>query len=124
MIHVKATISGEQDAPAFTRVFDYDEEIFFSSAKMIVEKIQRNMKINANEALIAYCAHVVKSIRAGKLDSSIQDEASKILSADKVMIGVPETLRVITFEAAVGSRPARKIVLRQPIPASKYTLVD
>lgn len=123
MIQVKATVRGEPDAPAFTRVFDYDEEIFFSFAKMIEEKIQRSMKINASEALIAYCAHVARSIRAGKPDSNIQDEARKILSVDKVMIGVPETLRVITIEAAIDSRPARKIVLKQPIPAGKYSLV-
>lgn len=123
MIHVKATVRGEPDAPAFTRVFDYDEEIFLSSAKVIEEKVQRNMKINAGEALIVYCAHVVRSIRAGKQDSNIQDEARKILSVDKVMMGVPETLRVITFEAVIDSRPARKIVLKQPIPAGKYSLV-
>jgi urease gamma subunit len=122
MIHVKATVRGEPDAPAFTRVFNYDEEIFLSSAKVIEEKVQRNMKINAGEALIAYCAHVVRSIRASKQDSNIQDEARKILSVDKVMIGVPETLRVITFEAAIDSRPARKIVLKQPIPAGKYSM--
>ena len=124
MIHVKATVRGEPDVPPFTRVFDYDEEIFFSSAKIIEEKIQRNMRINTSEALIAYCAYVVRSIRAGKPDSNIQDEARKILSADKVMIGVPETLRMITFEATIDSRPARKIALKQPIPASKYILVD
>ncbi len=122
MIYVKATVRGEPDAPAFTRVFDYDEAIFLSSAKVIEEKVQRSIKINAGEALIAYCAHVVKSIRAGKQDSNIQDEAQEILSVDKVMIGVPETLRMITFEAAIDSRPARKIVLEQPIPAGKYSM--
>ena len=122
MIHVKATVRGEPDAPAFTRVFDYDEAIFLSSAKVIEEKVQRSIKINAGEALIAYCAHVVKSIRAGKQDSNIQDEAQELLSVDKVMIGVPETLRMITFEAAIDSRPARKIVLEQPIPAGKYSM--
>ncbi len=122
MIHVKATVRGEPDAPAFTRVFDYDEAIFLSSAKVIEEKVQRSIKINAGEVLIAYCAHVVESIRAGKQDSNIQDEAQEILSVDKVMIGVPETLRMITFEAAIDSRPARKIVLEQPIPAGKYSM--
>ncbi|HUG97462.1 MAG TPA: urease subunit gamma [Nitrososphaera sp.] len=122
MIYVKATVRGEPDAAAFTRVFDYDEAIFLSSAKVIEEKVQRSIKINAGEALIAYCAHVVKSIRAGKQDSNIQDEAQEILSVDKVMIGVPETLRMITFEAAIDSRPARKIVLEQPIPAGKYSM--
>lgn len=122
MIHVRATVRGEPDAPAFTKVFDYDEEIFWSSAKMIEEKVQRGMKINASEALIMYCAFVVKSIRAGNKDSNIQDEARKILSVDRVMIGVPETLREITLEAAVDSKPARRIVLMQPIPAGKYSM--
>lgn len=123
MIHVKTTVRGEPDAPAFTRVFDYDEEIFSSSAKTIAEKIQWNMKINANEALTAYCIYVIRSIRAGETDISIQDNARKILSADKVMIGVPETLRVITIEAVIDSKPARRIVLAQPIPTSRYSLV-
>jgi urease gamma subunit len=124
MIHVKATVRGEPDAPALTRVFEYDEDIFFSSAKMIEEKILRNLMINANEALIAYCTLVVRSIRAGESDTIIQDKARKILSVEKVMIGVSETLRSIAFEVAIDSKPARRIVLRQPIPKSKYTLVD
>lgn len=123
MIHVKTTVKGEPDSPAFTRVFDYDEEIFSGSAKTIVKKIQRKMKINTNEALMAYIIHVIRSIRAGETDISIQDNARKILSADKVMIGVPETLRVITFEAIIDSKPARRIVLKQPIPTSRYSLV-
>lgn len=123
MIHVKTTVRGEPDAPAFTTVFDYDEEIFSSSAKTIAEKIQRNMKINTNEALTAYCIYVIRSIRAGETDISIQDNARKILFADKVMIGVPETLRVITFEAVIDSKPTRRIVLKQPIPTSKYSLI-
>ena len=124
MIHVKATIRGEPDVPPFTKVFDYDEEIFFSSARIIEEKIQRKMKVNANEALMAYCAYVVEAIRAGRTDSDIQDGAAEILSADRVMIGVPETLRTITLEAAIDSRPGRKLSLIQPILADKHTLVD
>ena len=123
MIHVKATIRGEPDVPPFTKVFDYDEEIFFSSARIIEEKIQRKMKVNANEALTAFSAYVVEAIRAGRTDSDIQDGASKILSVETVMIGVPETLRIITFEAAIDSRATRKFSLIQPILAGKYTLV-
>ncbi len=123
MIHVKATVRGEPDALPFTKVFDYDDEIFFSSADMVGEKIKRGLKVNANEALTAYCAHVVKSIRAGMKDSNIQDEARKMLSVDKVMIGVPETLRAITFEAIIDSKPARRIVLTQPIAAGEYSMV-
>ncbi len=121
MIRVKATVRGEPDVPSFTTVFDSDEWVFFSSSAMIEEKIQRKMKINANEALMAYCAYVVKSIRAGKKDTDIQKGASEILSANNVMIGVPETLQVITFEVALENR-TRKIAFKEPIPTSSYIM--
>lgn len=121
MIRVKATVRGEPDVPSFTTVFDSDERVFFSSSAMIEEKIQRKMKINANEALMAYCTYVVKSIRAGKKDTDIQKGASEILSANNVMIGVPETLQAITFEVALENR-TRKIAFKEPIPTSSYVM--
>jgi len=114
---LKVTISGEPDVPSFTTVFDYDEQVFFSSAAIIEEKIQQKMKINANEALMIYCAYVVKSIRTGKKDTDIQKGASEILSVNNVMIGVPEILQAITFEVALENR-TRKIAFKEPIPTA------
>lgn len=122
MIHVRATVRGEQDVLPFTKVFDYDEDSFFASAKMIEEKIQKNIKINANEALTAYCAYVIKAIRASKKDSDIQNDVSKLLSENSVMIGVPETLQAITFEVAIEKNKTRKITIREPIPTSNYIM--
>jgi urease gamma subunit len=123
MIRVKATFKGEPDVPAFTRIFDSDDDIFFSSASMVEEKIRRHTKINANEALVTYCSYVVKSVRAGMQDGEIRNGAPKILSADSVMIGVPETLQEITFEMIDGE-VARKIVIEHPIPASGYIMAE
>jgi urease gamma subunit len=124
MIRLKATVRGEPDVPAFTKIFDSDDEVFFSSSSMIEEKILQKMKINANEALMTYCTHVVKSIRAGRKDSDIQKGATEILSADNVMIGVPETLQEITFEAMIGSKAARRITIKHPIPAGSYIMAE
>jgi urease gamma subunit len=119
LIRVKATVRGEPDVPAFIRTFDSDEEIFFSSSSIIEEKIRQKMKINANEALMTYCAYVLKSIRAGRKDSDIKRGAAKILSANSVMIGVRETLQEIKFEAIIdSSKAARKIKIKHPIPAA------
>jgi urease gamma subunit len=123
MIRVKVTFKGEPDVPAIMRVFDSDEEIFFSSASMIEEKIRRNMKINTNEALVTYCSYVIRSIRAGKKDGEIRNGAARVLSADSVMIGVPETLQEITFELIDG-KAARKITLKKPIPAGSYIMAE
>ena len=127
MIAVRATIQGEPDVPAFTKFFEYgkgDEEIFFSSAAMVEEKLRCKMKLNANEALVLFCSHVVKSIRAGKKDSTIQDDGVKILTARNTMIGVAETLRSITFEARVDNEPARIIILNEPVTAGKSLLAS
>lgn len=121
MIKVRATVRGEPDVPPVSKLFDYDEDSFFASAKVIEEKIQRGMKINANEALTAYCAYVARGIRAGRKDSEIQNSVSKLLSESSVMIGVPETLRTITFEVAMQNW-TRKITIREPIPTSNYIM--
>jgi urease gamma subunit len=127
MIVVRATIRGEPDVPAFTKFFEYgtsDEEIFFSSAAMIEEKLRCKMKLNANEALVLYCAYLVKSIRGGKPDDSIRHGSTHILAPNDAMIGVAETLRSITFEAKIDSKPARTIVLEEPITVPRNPLAS
>jgi urease gamma subunit len=125
MIQIKTTVMGEPDVAPFTKVFDYgssDEEIFFSSSAMIKEKLRHGMKINVNEALIIYCDYVVEAIRASVSDRGIQESAPKILSADKVMVGVPETLQNIVFEARIDTIPARKIIIKEPMETSSNSM--
>jgi urease gamma subunit len=126
MINIKAQVKGEPDAPPLIRVFEYkdksDDLIFYSTAEIIKQKIARNLKINANESLIMYCAYVVSELRAHKSINSIKKNASKILSTDKVMIGVPETLRKIRFEAMIDNMPKKQITLDEPMPTSSYIL--
>jgi urease gamma subunit len=126
MINIKAEIKGEPDAPPLIRVFEYkdksDDLIFYSTAEIIKQKLTRNLKINVNESLIMYCAYIVNELRTHKSITSIEKNASKILSTDKVMIGVPETLRKITFEAIVDNIPKKQIILDEPMPTSSYIL--
>ncbi|MGB8024931.1 MAG: urease subunit gamma [Nitrososphaeraceae archaeon] len=120
MIHVKAVIKGEPDTLPFTVVFQYadksDEQIFCSSVEMIKEKLAKNLKINTNESLVIYCAYVVSAIRSHESVKSIENNGPKILSDKRVMIGVPETLRRITFEAMIDNFPKKWIILDEPIP--------
>jgi urease gamma subunit len=126
MIDIKAEIKGEPDAPPLIRVFEYkdksDDLIFYSTVEIIKQKIARNLKINTNESLIIYCAYIVSELRAHKSINTIEKNASKILSTDNVMIGVPETLRKITFEAMVDNMPKKQITLNEPMPTSSYIL--
>jgi len=126
MIHLKIEVKGEPDVPPLTRVFEHDdktdEQIFFSSVDIVKEKLTRNLKINANEALLVYCAYIVSELRGGKREDIIEKNSSKILSAHNVMIGVPETLRKITFEAMIDDLPKQVIIFDEPIPISNYIL--
>ena len=126
MIHLKVGVKGEPDVPSFTRVFEHgdktDEQIFFNSVDMVKEKLTRNLKINTNEALLVFCAYIVSELRGGKRKDIIEKNSSKILSTHNVMIGVPETLRKITFEATIDGLPNEVIIFEEPIPISDYIL--
>jgi urease subunit gamma len=126
MIHLRIEVKGEPDVPPFTRVFEHgdkaDEQIFFNSVDMVKEKLARNLKINANEALLVYCAYIVNELRSGRFGGMVEKNASKILSTHNVMIGVPETLRKITFEATIDDLPKQVVIFDEPIPISNYIL--
>jgi urease gamma subunit len=126
MVYIKAEIKGEPDVPVFTRVIEYadksDELIFYNSVETIKEKLSRKLRINTNETLTIYFAYVIDQLRSQRSIKYIKKNASKILSTQDVMIGVPETLRRIKFEAIVDNLPEKKIVLDEPIPTSNYIL--
>ena len=125
MINVRAVVRGEPELPPTIRIFNYstaDEEIFFGSASMVEEKVRRKIRINAGEALVAYCALIVRSVRSGEKASKIRERALKLLTEDGVMIGVPESMRTISFEARIDAQPVSKIELDGPVPAKSYTL--
>ena len=126
MLHIKATVKGEPDTAPFTHTFFYanesDEKLFYNSVNMIKEKLDKNLKININESLMIYCAYVIDKLRANETISVIERNAQKILHPDKVMIGVPESLRKIVFEAKIDKLPKRRVILKEPITISNYIL--
>jgi urease gamma subunit len=126
MIAIKAEVMGEPDVPPFTRLFEYadesDEQIFFDSLELIKEKLAKNLRINTNESLALYCGYVVDQLRACRSIDSIENNAAKILESDNVMIGVPETLRTISFEVILDNLPKKKIFFIEPIPATSYKM--
>ncbi len=125
MIRLKIEIKGEPDVLPFTKVFEFNEDdeiIFLNSLEMLKEKLSRNLKINANETITVYCAYVINGLRSGKSIEYIQENSSKILSQEQVMIGVAETLREIIFEATIDNMPKKILIFDKPIPTSNYVL--
>ena len=126
MIHIKITVKGEPDVSPFTSIFQYstktDEEIFINSAIMIKDRLSRNLKININEAIVVYSALIVSELRDGKSIQQIQKNVSCLLNPEQVMIGVPETLRKISFEVTLDDDSMNLIVLNTPIRILDYFL--
>ena len=128
MIRIKAFVEGEPDTLPFTRIFELrdkiDEKIFFESVKTVKRKLLRNLRINTNDCLIIFCDYIINEILAKRRVSLIEQNASKLLSEQQVMIGVSETLRKITFEVFVDSTTKKNIIIiENALPKSNYLLV-
>jgi len=126
LIDVKITVKGESDTQPFTVIHSYpektDEEIFVNTAIMVKERLDRNLKINTNEALIVYLSYLISELRDNKSIEQIQENANKVLSSHQVLIGVPETLRRLSFEIKLDDKPIQTVVFETPIPICDYIL--
>ena len=119
-------MQGEPDVSPFTQIYQYstkaDEEIFINSTTMIQDRLNRNLKININEALSVYSAFIVSELRGDKSIEQIQKNAYGLLYPEQVMIGVPETLRKVSFEVILDDKSMNLIVLNTPIQIFDYVL--
>lgn len=124
LIYLKVVVRGEPDMQPLTTIYHYtgdSERILQYSLEMLKEKLDRNMRINVNEALLLYAYFVVSEMRAKKKRSTIEKNAKNILSSDKVLTGVAETLRIIELDAIVDGRKDYMTFL-EPIPTKSYIM--
>ena len=127
MIHINASVKGEFDVPPITQLFQYDnnsEKIFFAGADLIKERLRNNLKINLYETVLIYCVYIVSELRLGTSISTIEENAKRILTPDKVMIGVPESIQKIIFIVTIDGMAPKIVTLNKPIPISAYILVS
>jgi len=126
MIDIRVLVRGEIDTPPFVRVLQYpdkgEESIFFKTVASIKKKIGRGIKINANETLAIFCEHVIEQIRDNKSQDQIENAAQDILSSDQVMIGVPETLREISFNVIIDDFPEQRIKFNEAMTINNYMM--
>jgi urease gamma subunit len=127
MIDIKIWVRGEIDTPPFVREFQFpdkeEESIFFNVIASIRKKIGMGLKINTNETLAIYCAYLIEQMRAHISLDQIEKAADSILSSNQVLIGVPETLREMSFEAIVDDIPERRIKFIEPMKISDDRMI-
>ncbi|MFB5630410.1 MAG: urease subunit gamma [Nitrosopumilaceae archaeon] len=127
MITIKAVIKGEEDIPQISKLFDYDdnsEKIFFNGLKIIQSRLSQNLRININETLMLFCGLITQQIREGKSNSEIISSLRKMLTPEKVMIGVPESLRMISFEVNIDDKSPNTFSIVKPIQITDYVLTN
>ena len=91
---------------------------------MTKKRLANNLKINLNETLLVYCAYIVSELRSGKTVSTIQKNVHRILSPDKVMIGVPGSIQRIVFYVNIDNKFKETIKFDEPIQISDYILAS
>lgn len=120
------TVQGEPDTSPFTRIYQFynktDYIILSNSIETINNKLSRKMKININETLYIYLNYIIDQLRLHKKRNEIIKNASKLLTPDQVMIGVPESLRKINFNIKLESTQRLRITIKEPISTTSYVL--
>ena len=126
MIDVAVTVQGEPDTVPFTRIFRFynktDYIILSKLIKSINDKLSKDMRINLNETLYIYLNFIIKELRLHRKTNEMITNASTLLTPDKVMIGVPESLRKISFNILMPNSQRLKIIIKEPISTSGYIL--
>lgn len=89
---------------------------------MTKDRLDKNLKININEAILMYSAFIVSELRDDIPIEQIQKNASNLLSPEQVMIGVPETMRKMSFEVMLDDESMKFLILNTPIQISDYIL--
>ena len=123
---VAVTVQGESDTVPFTRIFRFynkaDYIILSKLIKSINDKLSKEMRINLNETLYIYLNYIIKELRLHRKANETITNASTLLTPDQVMIGVPESLRKISFNVLIPNSQRLKVTIKEPISTSGYIL--
>ena len=126
MIDVTVIVQGEPDTVPFTRIFRFcnkaDYTILSKLIKSINDKLSKDMRINLNETLYIYLNYIIKELRLHRKTNEMITNASTLLTPDQVMIGVPESLRKISFNVVMPNSQRLKITIKEPISTTGYIL--
>ena len=122
---IEVLIQGDPDIKPFTKIFYYkksDETIFFESTQLIKKRLLNNMRLNINETLGLFVSHIITSLNEHKTVKEIQKHIPELLLPHQVMIGVPESLRELTFTITTNDMDSKKMSITTPIPIDEYFL--
>ena len=124
---IEVLVQGDPDIKSFTRTYYYkksDELIFFESTQLIKKHLLNNIRVNINETLGLFVAYVITSLNERKTISEIQKHIPDMLLPQQVMIGVPESLRKLTFTITTNDTDSEQMSITTPIRIDQYFLMN
>ena len=122
---IEVLVQGDPDIKPITKIFHYeksDELIFYESTQLIKKHLLNNMRLNINEALGLFVAYVITSLNEHKTINEIQKQIPNMLLPHQVMIGVPESLRKLTFTITTDEIKNEPMSIVTPIRIDQYFL--
>ena len=120
---IKVLVQGDPDIQPIVKIYEYaksDEFIFFDSIEEIKKRISNNIQLNFDDVLRLFVAFVMISIRDGKSFDEIKKNTSKLILPHQVLIGVPESMRKITFDVLTEYNSNKIINVTNPILINQY----
>lgn len=124
---IEVLVQGDPDIKPFTKKYHYeksDEAIFFESTQLIKKHLLNNMRLNINETLGLFVAYVITSLNERKTISEIQKHIPEMFLPHQVMIGVPESLRKLTFTITTNDTDSELMSITAPIRIDQYFLMN
>ena len=124
---IEVLVQGDPDIKPYTKIFHYeksDELIFFESTQLIKKHLLSNMRLNVNQTLGLFVAYVITSLNEHKTISEIQKPSPDMLLPHQVMIGVPESLRKLTFTITTNNSESERMSITAPIRIDQYFLMN
>jgi urease gamma subunit len=126
LIRLNVKVAGGKEASPLYCSFEYLDEsyntIFLPSIGGIQERLAKGLRINIFECLSIYCYFVVSELRERNNIRCIQEEAKRLLSQQRVLIGVPESARNIVIHAKLNDEEEHTIRLEESIRIPSYFL--
>ena len=122
---IEVLVQGDPDIKPITKIVHYeksDELIFYESTQLIKKHLLNNMRLNINEALGLFVAYVITSLNEHKTINEIQKQIPNMLLPHQVMIGVPESLRKLTFTITTDEIKNEPMSIVTPIRIDQYFL--
>jgi urease subunit gamma/beta len=106
----------------FLTVREQEKLMIYTAAKLAWERKERGVKLNYPEAVAMISSFILEGARDGKSVAELMVEATKLLSADEVMEGVPQMMQMVQTEATFDDG-TKLVTVHNPIRAHQPKVV-